>query len=312
LSLDEGTPTVHAGHRDSGCASTDRRVDGTGVGAGRDRAGQWPEIARQWQQIGPPLQPRAEDVGFVREAALERGRRPKPPRVLLLGVTPELYRLPWPKGTDFLAVDRTQAMIDVVWPGPSDSVQCADWLAMALPDASRDVVLCDGGLHLLAHPEEQRRLVRSLAGVLSDQGLCILRLYVPPVRRESPDAVLDDLLAGRIPNLNILKLRLWMSLLDSAAEGVELGAVWSAIHEVAPDLEGLASKIGWPAEHVLAINTYRGSTARYHLVTVDQVSEMFCSSPGGFELVDLRVPSYELGEQCPTIVLRRRSNAATA
>jgi hypothetical protein len=49
--------------------------------------------------------------------------------------------------------------------------------------------------------------VRLLAGALSEDGLCILRLYVPPVRRESPDAVFDDLLGGRIPNLNILKLR---------------------------------------------------------------------------------------------------------
>jgi hypothetical protein len=100
-----------------------------------------------------------------------------------------------------------------------------------------------------------------------------------------------------------------MSLLDSAAQGVELGTVWRAIHEVAPDLEGLASRIGWPVEHMLVINTYRGSTNRYHFVTVDQVCGMFCRNPGGFEVHSLRVPSYELGEQCPTLVLRRCSSA---
>jgi hypothetical protein len=225
--------------------------------------------------------------------------------VLLLGVTPELYRLPWPKATDFLAVDRTQAMIDSVWPGPKEAVQCMDWLALQLPDSSRDVVLCDGGLHLLAYPQQQGQLVELLRGILSDGGLCILRLYVPPPQRESPDAVLRELLEGRISSLNILKLRLGMSLMESASEGVELGTIWRAIHAVAPDLQQLALRIGWPVEHMLAIYTYRGSTARYHFVTVDQVYDLFCGRPGGFKVHRLRVPSYELGERCPTIVLRR-------
>ena len=59
---------------------------------------------------------------------------------------------------------------------------------------------------------------------------------------------------------------------------------------------------------MLAINTYRGSTARYYFATVDQVSDMFCGSPGGFELQRVCVPSYELGECCPTVVFRRCSS----
>jgi hypothetical protein len=225
--------------------------------------------------------------------------------VLLLGVTPELFRLPWPEGTDFLAVDRTQAMIETVWPGPREAVQCADWREFDLPNGSRDVVLCDGGLHLLAYPQEQGRLVEILCSILSDEGLCIFRLYVPPPQRESPDAVLKELLEGKISSLNILKLRLGMALMSSASEGVELGRVWRAIHAAAPNLEELALRIGWPVEHILAIHAYRESAARYHFVTVDQVSELFCASSGGFEVHSLDVPSYELGERCPTIVLRR-------
>jgi hypothetical protein len=118
-----------------------------------------------------------------------------------------------------------------------------------------------------------------------------------------------DLLEGRISSLNILKLRLGMSLLEGAAEGVELGKVWRLIHEAAPDLEGLAAKIGWSLEHMLAINAYRGSPARYYFVTVDQARDLFCGSPGGFEVRRLQVPSYELGEQCPTIVLQRCPSA---
>jgi hypothetical protein len=281
----------------------------TGAGVHSGSADHWSEMAAYWEQVGPPLRPVAQDIGLYSDAIREWVRRRGTPRVLLLGVTPEIYHLPWPAGTDFLAVDRNQAMIEAAWPGPKEAVLCADWLDLALPDGSRDIVLCDGGLHLLAYPHEQRRLARILRGILSYHGLCIFRLYVPPPERESPDVVLTDLMEGRIGNLNVLKLRLGMSLLESSAEGVGLGTVWNAIHEAAPDLELLASSIGWPVEHMLAINSYRDSTSRYHFVTVDEVTDMFCGDPGGFEVRGLRVPSYELGGQCTTIVFRRREDA---
>jgi hypothetical protein len=62
-------------------------------------------------------------------------------------------------------------------------------------------------------------------------------------------------------------------------------------------------------EQTLAIDTYRGCTDRYHFATVDQVCHLFRRSPGGFDVRRLRVPSYELGERCPTIVLQRCSSA---
>jgi hypothetical protein len=280
--------------------------DGIGTVNGCDREDHWAEMARQWRQAGPPLRPSTQDLGFCRDAVREWHRNSGvAPRVLLLGVTPDIYRLPWPEETDILSVDRSQPMIDIVWPGPKESVLCADWLSMALPDNSRNISFCDGGLHLLSYPQEQQQFVQILRSLLSDKGLCIFRLFVPPQQRESPDAVLKDLLEGRISNLNILKLRLAMSLQNRAEQGVELNKVWCAFHEITSDLKGLAEKIGWPVEHMMAINMYRDSTARYSFVTVDQVCDLFCGCSGGFKLRYLHVPSYELGERCPTIVLQR-------
>ena len=266
----------------------------------------WQQNASQWQHLGPPLRPSPQDIEFCEGAVQEWIHHYGAPRVLVLGVTPEIYRLLWPEGTSLLAIDKSQAMIDFVWPGPKEAAQCVDWLSLQLPDNSRDIVICDGGLPLIAYPHKQQQLVRILQAILSDQGLCILRLFVPPQHQESPDAVLNDLLEGRISNLNILKLRLGMSLMENVAEGVELRKIWHLIHEVAPDLEGLAAKIGWSVEHIMVINAFRGSADRFYFVTVNQVTELFCLNPGGFEVHGLRVPSsYELSEQCPTIVLRR-------
>ena len=276
------------------------------AGAGQDSGDHWVEMARQWRQAGPPLRPSPQDLDLWRDEIAEWHRHAGlAPRVLLLGVTPDIYRLPWPEMTDILAVDRSQPMIDIVWPGPKEAVLCADWLSMDLPENSRDIVFCDGGLHLLSYPREQQHLVYVLRSLLSDKGLCIIRLFVPPDNRESPDAVLKDLLGGRISNINTLKLRLAMSLQNRAENGVELNEVWRVFHEIAQDMEGLAKKIGWPADHMLAMKIYQGSAARYSFVTVDQVCALFCGRSGGFKLRGILVPSYELGERCPTIVFER-------
>ena len=247
-----------------------------GTVARPDRAGQWAAVARNWKLLGPPLRPSQEDVRFSEEAIRAWRGQGTPPRVLLLGVTPELYGLPWRGGTDFLAVDRTMAAIEAVWPGPREAVRCEDWLEMKLPAASRDIVLCDGGLNLLAYPEEQQQLASILRGVLAEGGLCILRLFVRPAERETRDAVLADLMGGRIPNMNVLKLRLWMALQESPSQGVELDAVWRTVLSAAGSLEELASRVGWPLEETLTINAYKDSATRYWLGTVDEVAKIFC------------------------------------
>ena len=119
---------------------------------------------------------------------------------------------------------------------------------------------------------------------------------------------LNELLNGKIANLNILKMRLCMAMQQSAAEGIVLSDVWKAIYSVAPDFEKLAAEIGWPQEHLLAINSYRDSSNRYNFLSLNEVTELFCTDTGGFRLKQVRIPEYELGEQCPTIVLERMND----
>lgn len=272
-------------------------------------AGHWQDIARLWEQVGPPLRPSDQDIAFVKDAIGSWARDNGAPRALILGVTPELYHLPWPNGTDVLAVDHTQSMIDTIWPGPRNAVICADWTTMPLQTCSRNIVLCDGGVNLLAYPREHNQFVRTLHRVIASDGLCIFRLFIPPEERETSNEVLQDLLDAKIPNLNLLKLRLWMALHEDITKGIQLKQVWNAIHQVAPDFNRLASQIGWPVEHLLAINTYRNCSTRYYFIDLGDVCHLFCESPGGFTLEAVHVPTYELGEQCPTVVLRRIDTA---
>jgi hypothetical protein len=195
-------------------------------------------------------------------------------------------------------------MIAHVWPGKAADVLVSDWRQIELKDGLIDIALCDGGLHLLDFPAGQARLGHILARLIAPGGRLVLRLFVPPARREDPQEVLDALLAGDIPNLNCLKLRLGMSLQESPSSGVPLAQVWLSLRSTGADWPELASRLNWSLEHLSAIDAYRDSQACYHFVTVDEAKNLFCAGRA-FELHCLNVPSYTMGTQCPTVVFRR-------
>jgi hypothetical protein len=267
--------------------------------------GHWKNISGKWEQYGPPLRPSVQDIALHVETINSWSRDNSAPRALILGVTPELYHLPWPDGTDILAVDRTQDMIDNIWPGPRNTAILAHWTDMPLQAASRDILLCDGGINQLTYPHGLHQFIKLLFKIIVPDGLCILRLFVPPKERETFDKVFQDLLDGKIPDMNHLKLRLWMAMYKDITQSLPLKHVWDTFHQVAPDFNDLASQIGWPLEHLLLINTHRDSRLKFIFPSVDEVSHLFCQNPGGFKLETVRVPTYELGEFCPTVVFRR-------
>ena len=266
----------------------------------------WSAIATAWEQVGPPLRPSAEDIQLFRDEIADWSTRFGAPRTLILGVTPELFHIDWPVGTSLLALDNTPGMINALWPGPRGTVICGDWRTVPLRDDSRDLVLCDGGLHLLDYPRGHRQFAETLRRIVVAGGRCLFRLFTPPEPPESPQQVFESLRSGGIDNLNQLKMRLCMAMQADPEEGVALHAVWEAIARQASDLDRLAADLGWPIAHLRAIESYRDSPNAYHFLTLEQVETSFCSPTGGFDLLRSHQPSYSLGERCPIVVLQRR------
>jgi SAM-dependent methyltransferase len=264
--------------------------------------GQWPQVADSFLRlIGPPLRPLPADIEIVEmHVSHWHAATGRPPRALILGVTPEYYHLGWPQGSIVRAIDRTKAMIHHVWPGPVEHVTQAEWLDLSVANDSLDIVLCDGGLHLLPYPDEQAELARRLAASLAPGGRCLFRLFAPRAPAETPEQVLDALKQRTIPSLNILKLRLGMALQTSAKDGVKLDDVWCALDLAFPDQPSLARHLGWSEEHLGAINAYRGKMTRYHFVTEDEAIATLESA--GLKLHARHQPDYLLGEHCPTLV----------
>jgi SAM-dependent methyltransferase len=271
----------------------------------RETVDAWRGLARTYEHSGPPLRVSPEDVRGYAETVATRAREAEPLRALILGVTPDLCRLPWPAGTDLVAVDRSPAMLALVWPGPRDAARHGEWTALPLPATSRDVALCDGGLHLLDHPAGQRAFARELARVVVPGGLVAMRLFVPPPRRESAGEVLRDLREGRVRDVNVLKLRLGMAMQDDASLGVRVADVWRAFHAAEPDADRLLARCGWTRDQLATLEAYRESPAVYSFVGAEQAARLFVEETGAFRLESLRTPTYPLGERCPSVVLRR-------
>src|SRR5262245_21927516 len=94
----------------------------------------WSQHVRQWQWLGSPLRPAAEDIRIAERCVGQWYDNTRPPvtRALLFGVTPEVARMSWPSGTRLAAVDHNRTMIRGVWPGAplGHPALCAEWHAL--------------------------------------------------------------------------------------------------------------------------------------------------------------------------------------
>lgn len=284
--------------------------------------GPWAAHARSWSHFGSPLRPSPEDVraalSEVLSWARERADTPSPalpspsfaapgPRALLLGVTPELATMDWPQGTSLVAVDRSAAMIDSVFPkvGLPERTRAipGEWEALPVPDASADVVIGDGCLSLFEFPDGARRLAAEVRRTLAPGGRWVIRIFAAPEIREDLAAIAADLRRGAIGSFHALKWRAAMALQASAETGVVLGEVYTAIQSLRPILSGLPAKGGFAKEVVDTIEAYRGSKVKYAFPTALEIREALSDTLVLTRRID---KSYELGDRCPTLVLRAR------
>lgn len=265
----------------------------------------WQLASRRWQHVVPPHCPTAEDLAFSVGAVANWSALNGAPRVVILGVTPQLYYAEWPSNSDIIAVDNNPSMIRNVWPGPAEAATLADWRTMALPDGSRDIAITDGGFSMLPFPDDLLTVLANLHRIIVAGGLVLARLYVPTVEPESLESVLADLYAGKIGNLALLKTRLWNAHFLRPDIGVKVADIWDNFNKYEPDLPALAARIGWEEGHMCALNSYKNSGNVYSFFRIDDLTRLLGNSNLGFCLEAVHTPGYEQGELCPSILLRR-------
>jgi len=159
-------------------------------------------------------------------------------------------------------------MVKALWTGEGTAL-LGDWRWLPLEAASQDLVVCDGGWHLLDRADQQL-LAHEVARVLRPGGFVAVRLFAPPTEAVDTAGVNALLRAGTIPDANHLKILFWMA--ERGADGsVAVADVWSSLVAAHPDLDALADQQGWPRATLRAFEAYRGSTDRYHLLDREEL-----------------------------------------
>jgi len=287
------------------------KVESTGDAAKvqEPRDALWRQRARDYDRMGSPLRPVAQDIGFLEEAAAawsaDAGR---PPVALLLGVTPAIAHMAWPAGTRLRALDKSPEMIRALWsppPGLDATVESGQWLEMDRHAAagSVDLVFCDGGFTLFGFPDEQRRLAKALSRILSPAGQAVLRMFVQPTSADSPDRVLDDLEAGVFDSFHAFKWRLVMALQSDERSGVDLDGVYTCFAaRQAASARFREALQRFEAETVATMEVYRGLHQRHYFPSLASLEAAFA---GALTRQVHRFPDYMLGDRSPTITWSR-------
>jgi hypothetical protein len=173
----------------------------------------WASIARGYEAFGSPLVPCHEDIEAIEGAVAKHAEKTgaHPVRAIMLGVTPGLALMNWPRGARILGVEMSQAVIDALWPGDIPGVRkaiCASWFSLSAEREKYHVVVGDGSLSTCRFPGKVRGLVHAIRKLLVEDGMLAFRSYVRPHIQETVDAVFDDLLGNKGLTVDGFKMRL--------------------------------------------------------------------------------------------------------
>lgn len=268
----------------------------------------WDDVAYHWHAFGSPLRPSPRDIDTMEHSVREwQGRHAsRAPRVVMLGVTPEIASMAWPSGTELAAIDRSETMIRRVWPGDVPSQRtavCVDWFDYDYGRGYNDIVIGDGHFTILRFPDQCRALARRIAASLAPGGLLVTRLFLHPDQRESAAEVLHDLAGDRIGSIHAFKFRLAMALQTSATRGVRMGDVFDAWQASGIDPDALGARRGWPRRVIDTLRCYERKDARLAFPTAAEMRTVMAEF---FEAVSEVHGDYEMGERCPVVTYQPR------
>jgi len=196
-----------------------------------------------------------------------------------------------------------------VWPGDiprKRAVVCAHWPALPLRESSRDLVLGDGSFTCTRYPSGFRALAAEVRRVLRDDGMLILRAFIRPIQRERTEDLATDLWRGAIPSFHWFKYRLLLAMQESTERGVRLEEVYRywALQNI--DEAMLAAQTGWDPLGIRMMELYRGANTVHTFSTLAELEAVLLEF---FEVVAIKTPSDIMGDLCPILLARPRSNS---
>jgi hypothetical protein len=264
----------------------------------------WAGLAHHWHAVATPLRPGGEDIVYVQQVVDRLAVRA--PRILLLGVTPELSTLQYPEDALLLAVDSSPEMLAAWWTPPRGCRSMAlrgRWQTLPVREATLDLVLADASFCALPGVPAMRDVLARVAAAMRPQALLCGRTFVSPARVERLEDIVTDMRAGRAGSVHATKWRVAMALQGGRDDGVALAEVWKVFERAGARRE-LGVLNGWSEASMATLDAYRGVSSRLCFPTFACTRELFGVH---FEELECRLPAYELGERCPMLLMKRRA-----
>jgi hypothetical protein len=261
------------------------------------QSGHWHTYHTRWAGLRAPLRPTSETVEKIVGLVGKRDRR-----ILLLGVTPELAEA----FTTVVAIDKSAAMIENIWPGntPSKIASEGDWLALDASLGSFSAIIGDGSCNAVTYPVALRRLLEQVCDHLERHGRFACRIYERPDIIPPISSIVAEARQPAARNFHAFKWLLAMHIAEDTEPSVPVELILNTFNEHFPDRDRLAEQSGWPRADIDTIDAYRNSPAVYCFPNRTEILAMI---PRG--LVDEHFhPSgtYDLAECCPIFSCDRR------
>ena len=249
----------------------------------------WHTRVKHWNKVTPPLRPHADSI--AKQIDLVGASSP---RVLVLGVTPELTR-----GFDnVVAVDKEQVMIDSLWIGDSATKTAihADWYTVELPPNSISGVVGDGSLNMVGFSQPVTTLVARLLDLMQPGARAAIRVF------SRPEELVTEQQVRTSTDLPWHAFRCLLNMHIAGTEGTNIPSkrMLQKFNEMYPDREQLCAQAGYDLEEIsLSMDAYVNSPTSTSYPTR---SEWIASMPPEAENVELAdAGSYPLAQHYPIL-----------
>lgn len=262
----------------------------------------WDKHATQWARVGAPLRPSVADTALMRSAVESSiGNTDQLCSIGILGVTPELVGMAWPKKVTLFAFDHSALMIRDVWRPNLDvpsHVTLTSWQSLPQKSHSLDGLIGDNSLGALPSLSDYKLVFAELFRVLKPTGKLCLRCFIAPEGSDSVAMIHNEVRDGHIKNFHVLKLKLAMTLSKHPTYSVFVKDIHKLFDTTFPNRMKLSELTTWGLDVINTIDAYRGSETVYTFPTLEALKEV--ASPW-FDIESISTPEYELGDRCPTL-----------
>ncbi|NDE82843.1 MAG: class I SAM-dependent methyltransferase [Chlamydiia bacterium] len=256
---------------------------------------------------GYPLKPPSQAIdAFFQEATSRINPETEAQTIVLLGVTPEIVSLPWPKNVTIKAFDQSQEMIDAIWE-PNASIQSNIekyyWQSLPLENESADLILGDGCTTQMADEGEYEKLFFEMDRILKPSGAFLMRCFIQPAVRESFEQIIESAYGKEIQYFGSLKWRVAMAAMKDDESSIAVKEIFKTFNQLFPDRNSLSMITGWSKEVIDGIDAYKTSSSIYSFPTLEDLIATFNKF---FMVTTVNTQAYELSDRCPIFKMTKK------